>query len=188
MLPVPLWEGLPSVVPATAPGLGDVSLQPWQAVLFRSTVQLLRKASAKPYLTGYAESSSTTAIVSIARAKLQHRETLTVNIHQHPSSTFFCYQHSTTSTPHGSSRCATTLHDRQDTPPSASPPEAALTGGLTARRDVPLSALPPEAYRTSLWRGHRSCSAQPPAFYYGISSSGGYARLLSSTVHLENTA
>jgi len=165
MLPVPLWEGLPSVVPATAPGLGDVSLQPWQAVLFRSTVQLLRKASAKPYLTGYAESSSTTAIVSIARAKLQHRETLTVNIHQHPSSTFFCYQHSTTSTPHGSPRCATTshasprcattphasprcattLHDRQDTPPSASPPEAALTGGLTARRDVPLSALPPEA-------------------------------------------
>ena len=155
MLPVPLWEGLPSVVPATAPGLGDVSLQPWQAVLFRSTVQLLRKASAKPYLTGYAETSSTTAIVSIARAKLQHRETLTVNIHQHPSSTFFCYQHSTTSTPHGSLRCATTSHASQK---GATTPHA--------RQDVPQPLM--------LVKMCHNPSCSPRSATISITSRGGF--------------
>ena len=74
MLPVPLWEGLPSIVPATATGLGDVSPRPWQALLSALAMQLKREASAEPCSTRYAEPRSAIAIVSIARAKLLHGE------------------------------------------------------------------------------------------------------------------
>ena len=39
MPPIPLWECLPSLVPDTASGLGDVSRQPCQAISSGSTVR-----------------------------------------------------------------------------------------------------------------------------------------------------
>ena len=76
MLPVPLWEGLPSVMAATVTGLGDVSPRPWQALLSALAMQLKREASAEPSSTRYAEPRSAVAIVSIARAKLLQGEAL----------------------------------------------------------------------------------------------------------------
>ena len=70
MPPIPLKECLPSVVPDTASGLGNVFRQPRQALLPGLTMQLLREADADASPTGLVELPTTAAIVSIAGAKL----------------------------------------------------------------------------------------------------------------------